>query len=331
MTVAYFKYYAAGGVLMPLDDKIKADGVDMSNFEPAITKAYQYNGQTFGIPKDINAFGLFYNKDLFKAAGVAPPDKSWTWDSVIQAAQKLTDASKGTYGIVAADADELTWYLTVPQAGGEVITPDGKKSGYDEPATIKGVQFWVDMVNKYHVSPNLQQTTDTDPLSLFTSGKVAMYYGGSWDPVAIAQIPAAKAFTAVAPLPQGATPHFYSNGLANSIYVNTPHPQEAWEFVKFLSSKEANEIQSKTGTVIPAYKGEAGNYVKGLPWLDAQVIIDQLPNAVPFPASENTPVWRQFATKEFAKAWAGQETVEAASKNIAAQMNTALANEQQGQ
>src|SRR3569623_2478 len=244
----------------------------MSNFEPAITKAYQYDGKTYGIPKDINAFGLFYNKDLFKAAGVAVPDKSWTWDNVVEAAKKLTDSAKGTFGIVAADADERTWYLTVPQAGGRVISEDGKKSGYDSPEAIKGVEFWVDMVNKYHVSPNLQQTTDTDPLSLFTSGKVAMYYGGSWDPVAIAQIPAAKAFTGLAPLPKGATSNFYSYGVANSIYFNTPHPQEAWEFVNFLSSKQANEIQAMTGTVIPAFKGEAGNYVKGLPRLDAPVL-----------------------------------------------------------
>jgi multiple sugar transport system substrate-binding protein len=329
MTLAYFKYYAAGGALMPLDDQIKKDGIDMSSYVPAMTEAYRYGGKTYGMPKDVNSFGLFYNKDLFKAAGVAEPDASWTWDNVIAAAQKLTDQSKGVYGIVAHEGDELTWYLTVPQAGGKVISDDGRTSGYDSPETIKGIQFWVDLVNKYHASPNLQQTTDTDPLSLFTSGKVAMYYGGSWDPVAIAEVPAAKAFTGVAPLPKGATANFYSNGLANSIYAKTAHPAEAWEFVKFLSTKRANEIQATTGSVIPAYNGQADAYVKGLPWLNAQVLIDQLPNAEPFPVSENTPVWRQFATKEFAKAWTGAESVADAAHKVAAQMNGALAKEGQ--
>jgi multiple sugar transport system substrate-binding protein len=101
--------------------------------------------------------------------------------------------------------------------------------------------------------------------------------------------------------------------------------------VKFLSSKRANEIQSTTGTVIPAYQGQADNYIKGLSWLDAKVLIDQLPDAVPFPSSENTPVWRQFATKELASAWAGNETVAEAAKKIADHMNAALANERQGQ
>jgi multiple sugar transport system substrate-binding protein len=328
MSVLFAQYYSSGGALLPLNDKIKQDGIDMSVYVPAITKAYQYDGTTYGIPKDVNAFGLFYNKDLFKAAGVAVPDNNWTWDKVVEAAQKLTNPTKGIYGIVAPEAWETSWYLTVPQAGGRVISDDHKTSGYDSPQSIKGIQFWVDLINKYHASPNLQQTTDTDPRTLFTSGKVAMYYGGSWDPAAIAEVPAAKAFTGVTRLPKGTSENYYSNGLANVIYANTPHPQEAWEFVKFLSSKEANEIQASTGTVIPAYKGQADNYVKGLSWLTgAQSLVDQLPNALPLPASKNTAVWLNYANQELAKAWTGQESVPDATATIAKQMNDALANE----
>jgi multiple sugar transport system substrate-binding protein len=328
MTLAYFKLYASNGILMPLDDKIAAEGIDMANYVPAMAEAYKYDGVQYGMPKDVNAFGLFYNKDLFTAAGVPFPDATWTWQSVIDAAQKLTDPAKGVYGIAAQEGDELAWYLTVPQAGGFVISDDGKNSGYDKPETIAGIQFWVDLVNKYKASPNLQQLTDTDALSMFTSGKVAMYYGGSWDPVAIAEVPAAKAFTDMAPLPKGpAGGKFYSNGLANSIYANTQHPEEAWQFVSFLSSKRANEIQAATGTVIPAFNGQAGAYVAGLPWMNAQALIDQLPEALPFPVSENTPAWRRNATAEFAKAWTGEETVEAVAGRVAQQMNDALAAE----
>lgn len=327
MTLSYFKLYADGGVLMPLDEKIAADGVDMNNYVPAIREAYMYEGVTYGMPKDVNAFGLFYNKDLFTAAGVPFPDETWTWQDVIDAAQKLTDTSKGIYGVLAPESDELGWYLTIPQAGGYVLSEDGKSSGYDKPEAIAGIQFWVDLVNKYKVSPNLQQLTDTEPLSLFTSGKAAMYYGGSWDPVAIADVPAAKAFTDVAPLPKGVTGKYYSNGLANSIYVKTKYPDEAWEFVKFLGSQRANEIQSTTGTVIPAYNGQAGNYVSALSWMNAQALVDQLPEALPFPVSEKTSVWRRNATAEFAKAWTGEETVEAVAARVAEQMNGALAAE----
>jgi multiple sugar transport system substrate-binding protein len=223
--------------------------------------------------------------------------------------------------------DELGWYLTIPEAGGYVLSPDHKKSGYDQPASIRGVQFWADLVNKYHASPSLQQMTDTDPLSMFTSGKAAMYYGGSWDPIAMSSVPYAKANVDVAPLPHDKTRLFYSNGLANSIYARTKHPKEAWEFVKFLGTKRAADINATTGTVIPAYKGEATNYVKSMPWLHLQNIVSQLPNARPFPASIDTSVWRDYATKEFAKAWTGQESVRAAAENVTKQMDSALADE----
>jgi multiple sugar transport system substrate-binding protein len=328
MTLAYFQLYASNGILMPLDEKITSDSIDMANYVPAIAEAYKYDGVQYGMPKDVNAFGLFYNKDLFTAAGVPFPDASWTWEDVTDAAQKLTNAETGVYGIAAQPGDELSWYLTVPQAGGHVISEDAKSSGYDTPETQAGIQFWVDMITKYNASPSLQQMTDTDALSMFTSGKVAMMYGGSWDPVAIAQVPAAKAFTDVAPLPKGpAGGKFYSNGLANSIYANTPHPEEAWEFVKFLSSERGNEIQAASGTVISAYNGQTDAYVAGLPWMNAQSLIDQLPDALPFPVSKNTPAWRRYALEEFGKAWTGSETVEAVSNRVAQQMNESLAAE----
>lgn len=328
MTLAFFKLYASNGILMPLDERTAAAGIDMGNYVPAMAEAYKYDGVQYGMPKDVNAFGLFYNKDLFTAAGVPFPDASWTWDNVIDAAQKLTDPAKGVYGIAAQQSDELAWYLTVPQAGGYVISEDGKSSGYDKPETIAGIQFWVDLINKYKASPNLQQLTDTDALSMFTSGKVAMYYGGSWDPVAIGNVPAAREFTDVAPLPRGpAGTKYYSNGLANSIYANTKYPEEAWQFVEFLSSERGNEIQAASGTVISAYNGQTTAYVAGLPWMNAQALIDQLVDAVPFPVSENTAVWRRYARTEFAKAWTGEETVEAVAARVAQQMNEALAAE----
>lgn len=327
MTLAYFQYYAKGGALMPLDSQIHSDNIDMSRFVPAIRDAYRFDGKTYGMPRDVNSFGLFYNKKLFKQAGVKFPDSSWTWADVTAAARKLTNQSDGVYGIVAPEVDELGWYLTIPQAGGDVLSPDGKRSGYDQAASIKGIQFWVDLVNKYHASPSLQQMTDTDPLSMFTSGKAAMYYGGSWDPVAMSSVPYAKKNVDVAPLPHDATRNFYSNGLANVIYARTKHPKEAWEFTKFLGSKRAADINATTGTVIPAYKGEATNYVRSMPWLHLQRIVDQLPNAKPFPSTIDTSVWRDNATKEFAKAWTGQETVPAAAAKVAEQMNAALSDE----
>jgi multiple sugar transport system substrate-binding protein len=329
MTMVYAKYYATGGGTAPLDDQIKKSKLDMNAYVPAVTKAYTINGKVYGIPKDVNGFGLCYNKLLFDAAKVKHPDDSWTWNDVISAAQKLTNPKQGVYGFVAPEADELSWYLTVPQTGGEVISADSTKSGYDNPATIQGIQFWTDMITKYHVSPTLQQTTDTDPLAMLTSGKVAMRYCGSWEPEEIAAVPYGKANIGIAPLPAGpgGNRNYYSNGLANSLSAKTKHPDQAWEFLQFLGSDKAAEIQAKTGTVIPAYQGHADAYAKAMPEFDLQVFVDHLKYAQPFPASTDTAAWRDAATKQFADAWTGKAPVADVSQRVADTMNQALAKE----
>lgn len=330
MNTANAKLYATNGAILDLSSDIKKSGLNMNNYVDAIRQAYTVDGKVYAIPKDVNGFGLCYNKTLFKQGGVQPPNASWTWNDVISAAKKLTNPSKGVYGFVAPNADEEGWYLTVLQSGGQIISPDGKKSGYDEPGTIEGIQFWTDMVLKYHVSPTLQQTTDTDPEAMLTSGKVAMRYCGSWEPEELAAVPYGKANLDVAPLPKGpkGNREFYSNGLGNVIEAKTKHPEQAWEFVDFLGSKQAAELQAQTGTVIPAYKGAAAPYAKSMPQYDMQVFVDALPDSKPFPASENTTAWSDYATQQLANAWTGKSSVADVAKQIAAKMNQDLSSEQ---
>jgi multiple sugar transport system substrate-binding protein len=118
-------------------------------------------------------------------------------------------------------------------------------------------------------------------------------------------------------------------GDLNVIFAKTQHPQEAWEFVNFLGSKQAAEIQAKTGTVIPAYNGTQGDWVKAYPNFHVQVYIDELAYAVPFPISKNTAAWEDVESKVLNQVWAGQLSVDDGAKQLAQQMNQILAQEQQ--
>jgi multiple sugar transport system substrate-binding protein len=327
MNIPNLKKYASGGVLMPLDDYVSRDSVDLDNYVPAVMDAYKFQGHVFALPKDVDSIALWYNKDLFKQAGVAVPTADWTWDDLTAAAQKLTDSSKGVYGIAAPAEDQANYDNTILQAGGSILSPDGKKSGLDSPEAIRGLKLWVDLINKYHASPTLQQMTDTDPEQMFTSGKVAMYYGGSWTVLDMKAVPEAKKFAAVAPMPHDAERYSVSNGLGMVVNSKTKHPDAAWQWVKFLGGKTAAQIQAETGTVIPAYKGMADAWVKSSPEFNLQVFVDQLQYAKPLPSSIDTPAWRDPTAAEFAKAWAGTESVEEAAKKAAAIMNDRLANE----
>jgi multiple sugar transport system substrate-binding protein len=327
MNIPNLKKFANGGVLLPIEDYVARDKVDLNNYVPAVMDAYKFKDHVYALPKDVDAIALWYNKDLFKQANVAFPTADWTWDDLISAAQKLTNPSKGVYGIAAPAEDQANYDNTILQAGGQIMTPDGKKSGLDSPESIRGLKLWVDLINKYHASPTLQQMTDTDPEQMFTSGKVAMYYGGSWTVLDMKAVPEAKKFADVAPMPHDAQRYSVSNGLGMVINSKTKHPDAAWQWVKFMGGKAAAQIQAETGTVIPAYKGMAEAWVKSSPEFNLQVFVDQLQYAKPLPSSIDTPAWRDATAAELAKAWAGTTSVEDAARKAAAVMNDALANE----
>lgn len=319
-----FQLYAANGMLKPLGND---PGINKSNYPSSLVKLYSYQGDLYGVPKDFDTVGLWYNKALFNAAHVPLPNSTWTWDSVVSAAKKLTNAKKGVYGIAAFEEGQEEYYDTIFQNGGYVISSDGKKSGYALPATIQGIQFWTNLINVDHVSPTLQQMTDTDPWSMFQSGKIAMIYGGDWNAAALEQSAYAKANIDVTVLPKGKVRATVIHGLGNVVAANTKHPTEALDFVNFLGSKQAAMDQASTGTVIPAFNGTQAAWVKAIPYWHMQIFLDELKYAVPYPVSKNTSAWQTAEPNFLNNAWTGKQTVQQASDALAAFMNQKLAKE----
>lgn len=317
--------YASQGALLPLSDQIAKDKLDMSKYPKALVDLYQLDGKQYGIPKDYDTIGMFYNKDLFDKAKVKYPTADWTWDDIRDAAAKLTDAKSGVYGIGAPAWNQTHYYDTMIQAGGFIISDDKKKSGFDDPASIQGLQFWKDFLDKKQ-SPTQQQMTDTDPSILFQNGKLGMFYDGSYDAV---MYQGTKGLNwDVAPMPKGPKSNAsIIHGLANVVYAKTKHPAEAWEFEKFLSSEEGNRIQAEAGSVIPAYEGMADVWTKTMPDRNLQIFLDASKTAVPYPISKNTAVWARKEIDAITKAYTDGNQVEAIAKELAATMNADLSQE----
>ena len=88
--------YANGGKIMDMSELIEnSSDVDMSKFPQNVVNDFNIDGKQYAIPKDYSTFGLWYNKDIFDEKGVAYPDDTWTWDTLQEAAEKLTDKEKG--------------------------------------------------------------------------------------------------------------------------------------------------------------------------------------------------------------------------------------------
>jgi multiple sugar transport system substrate-binding protein len=316
-----FQLYASNGVIRPIDGK-----VDTSVYPKPLVDLYTYDGKLYGLPKDMDTIGVWYNKKLFDAKKMKYPADDWTWADFQSAAAKLTDPAKGVY----AAAAELTsfqeyQYNTIAQAGGYVISPDGRKSGYDDPKTIAGLRFWTDLI-KNKQSPDLKTMTDTVPITLFEAGKIAMYWGGSWDVSEFAANAYTKDKVDVAPLPRGEKQASVIHGVANVVGAKTGHPREASEFVAYLGSKQAADILGKKGP-IPAYNGTQGSWVSAHPEFKLQTFLDAVGYAVPFPVSKNTAAWNEAELTYLTKAWTGEEPVDQAATQLAGAMNALLAKE----
>lgn len=321
--------FASNDQLMPITDRIEEDNVDLGSYPPALVDLYKFGGENYGLPKDFDTIGLWYNKELFDRAGITYPDDTWDWDKFTDAAKELTDRSKGVWGTAAQLTGQEGFYNTIHQAGGCVICPDGT-SGYNSPEAIEGLKFWTDLIFKYKVSPSQADMTETEPLQMFESGRVAMLWAGSWNQIEFSENEDTKNKVDVAVLPRGEERATVIHGLGNVVAASTEHPEEAWEFLKFLGSKEAADIQAETGTVIPAFEGTQDAWVDSNPNFHLQVFLDEVAYADPIPTSATAPEWNQLEIDILAKAWNGEVSVEQAAHELATKVNEVLAEETQG-
>jgi multiple sugar transport system substrate-binding protein len=329
LNAANIQKYAKGDVLLPISEQAQSDNVDLTKYPDALVQTYTVDGKLYALPKDFDTIGLWYNKELFDQKGLSYPDENWTWDTLLENAKKLTDSANGVWGFASPLESQQGFYNTVFQAGGSILKDDNKKSGHADEASLKGIKFLADMINVHKVSPTVAQMTDTPALSLFESGKVAMMYGGSWNQIELAQNEYTKDKVDVTALPAGEKDAVVIHGLGNVIASNTKHPEEAWEFSKFLGSEEAHKIQAETGTVIPAYEGTQDAWVKSNPNFNLQVFIDMAKDSVPYPVSIETRKWQQMETDILTKAWTGEISVEDAVKELSEKVNETLASENQ--
>jgi multiple sugar transport system substrate-binding protein len=316
--------FAANGQLLAFDDYAAADPIDWNLYPKSLVDMYSYQGKHYGLPKDYDTIGLWYNKKLFDDAKIPYPDESWDWNKAVEVAKKLTDPFKGIWGLPAQFQGQIGFYNTILEAGGYLLSPDGTKSGYDTPEGVRGIELQTDLILKYKVSPTLAQMTDTNPKDLFKSGKVAMLLDGSWNVKDFATNEYTKDKVDVAVLPKDKVRSGIIHGLGNVAAANTKHPKEVWEFVKFLGSKEAADIQAQDGTALPALQGGEELWLKSVPQFHLQAIIDMAKESVQYPATLNSSKWDALEKETLKAVFTGETSAAEGAKQLGQKINETL-------
>lgn len=317
-------YYGSNDQLLDLTDYIeKSDKVDLENYPEGLNEIYNIDGKQYAIPKDYDTIALWYNKTLFDEAGLAYPDDTWTWDTMKEAARKLTKDDGSQYGFCAGLHNQEGYYNFVYQNGGKIISEDRKESGYNDEKTIQGIEEYFSYV-KEGLSPEIYD--DQARAEAMQNGLCAMGLFGSWNLSGFAATDFMKDNFDCAVLPSandGGRATIF-NGLGNAIAATTKHPDEAWKWVEYLSSKEGQERQAELGIAISAYNGTAGQFAAAYPMFQAKCYMDMIGDAQIRPYSNQTSIWEDKAYEMLKNAYAGKEDVKAACEATAEMMNEAL-------
>jgi multiple sugar transport system substrate-binding protein len=300
---------------------IKRDNYDTSDFYGPALQLQTYADKVIGLPIGVYPSVLFYNEDLFDKAGLAyPPHKfgeaSWTYDELVQVAQKLTLDTNGNNAtspsfdpanIAQWGWDGWDWspFRIVPgKFGGNPLgmSADYKTAEMNKEVYVRSMQFVYDTIWTWYIRPNGEVSsssfTDIDPLQ---SGQVAMWEVFSWMAYNystwtgafnwnVAAIPAGPEGNIVAP----------ANGDAFAIPKSAKHPDQSWEVAKWLMQPEILARLAKSYGCIPARKSLSAGWLDQMkaefPKVDWQVFIDSINY---MDASPNNESWVPNYNKVF--------------------------------
>ena len=257
--------YASKGWTLNLESLIESDQLDVEDFWPAQVAQMQYEGDLYALPYDFSNIGIYYNKNMFDEAGIPYPTDDWTWEDVAEVGEQFVvkddDGTVTQWGLVIYPWD-WPWLGILQANGGTIFNEDQTECTIDNPENLATLEFFQQMRSK-GIYPELGATPEgLDP---FSNGLVAMAFQGSWATQSIRdRVGDAFEFDVVG-MPygtegrRGITPA----GGAWAIASTSEHPDEAWEFIKFLTSTEStNTLISDNTRSIPGRQSSTERWVE---------------------------------------------------------------------
>ncbi|ADR35869.1 extracellular solute-binding protein family 1 [Oceanithermus profundus DSM 14977] len=323
-----FPALAAKGVARPLEPFIKKDNYDTGIFYKGILDAFRFEGKLYALPRDISNMVVYYNRDLLREAGLPDPDPDWTWDDFLRYAKALTkeEGGKRTQWGVSFYTYFLFWEPWVWSNGGRWYSPDHSKFLLNSPASVEGLQFYVDLRWKHHVAPTPAEAADRSAYSLFLGGKTGMIVDGRWRVPSLKK--KAKFDWDIVPFPRGKAGSIVDiDGSGWAISRQSRNPDAAWEVLKFLAGPEGSLAFTKGGLIIPAIGFDPNNpqatnailkaFFQPPPPRHQQYFLTVNKDAVPTETFERWSEALNLISKALGPVWEGKEDVQTALDKVA--------------
>lgn len=272
-----FLMFASRGAIRSLSDFPDIDGqeVDLKGRYATIVSAFRREGKLYALPRDVACSAyIYYNKRLFREAGIPFPDGSWTWDTkprpemrekdfvwVMQTLTKHRDGERRPYQYGFSSSWPQLWMETL------LLSSDVKMWDRDErptrlflddPKVVEVFRFASDCINREHWMPSSSDVTLGSGSTMqdeFRKGHVAMLQSGAWEVKDMRK--KMREDWDIAPFPRFAraqSPYLPGEGNGLAIFSSSAHPAEAWEWIKYFCGRKALQEMAQAGESQPSIR-----------------------------------------------------------------------------
>lgn len=318
-------------------DSYYANWSGKSDYSASFLNSSKWKGHYYGAWLNTDVRILLWNKDVFRKAGLDPNKGPKTWAQVVAMGKQIQTKVPGTSGvaIVAAASEDSAdyWYPFLWMNGGDILNKSWTKAAFNSPAGVRALQFYVDLVNKYKVTPKDVITQDSGSVEQsFLSGKFGILlsqsgsgYGDDKSVKTIAQFKH-KIGNGVLPLCPGCRPATGSGGWLLTINTASKYKDLDWEFIKLATDGQNNVAFNQAQATVPVHLSIFKKYRNGLPGYPYFEVV-----AATYPHTHFRPWVPAYTTfvpyiyTAIEKAVAGQATAKQALDGAAAKTNKALA------
>lgn len=250
--VSFFPELSLSGQLVDLTDKV-ASMEYMNQLAGSLKSIGSYNGHIYGVPFAAESSFLYYNKKLFRQAGLDPNQPPETLQELREYAEKITRLGEGRYGYaIPGTCSGCLAFTFLPYLwanGGDIISADGKRSVVNSEANKRTLRFFHQMFKDGLIDP--ASKVDSNLNDSFASGKVGMVGSGAFTfKVFKNNYPDVEYGVAYYPGEKKGDWASFAGGDAFALPVGGKHQQEAIDFINWALSKETQiEVMAKNGYV----------------------------------------------------------------------------------
>ena len=306
------------------------------DYSPSFLNSSRWKGHYYGAWLNTDVRMMLWNKDVFRKAGLNPNKPPKTWTQLVAMAKQIQAKVPGTSGVgINAAASEDTadyWYPLLWMNGGDILNKSWTKATFNSPAGVRALQFYVDLVNKYKVTPKdviTQESSDVEAaLGSGAYGILLSQSGGGYgDFKDVTTVPAfvKKIGNALIPTCGGCAPASGSGGWLLTINSASKYKDLAWEYITMVTDGQNALPFDVAQGVIPVRLSIIKKYKNGLPGYPYSKVVAAayaVTNFRPWVPQYSKFVEQIYTAVE--KAVAGKATAKAALDDAAAKTNKIL-------